>query len=173
MLRRMITTFEVPTLRTDRLTLRAFASADLDGLAAMQANPEVRRFLGGNLLSRAETWSMMERVLGQWALRGYGLFAVEAEGRCAGWAGVLHPLEWPEPELAYSLDEPYWGRGIATEAVRAARDWAFGRFDFARLASFIMADNARSARVAEKLGAVRNGNTTIRGFAVDWWVHRR
>jgi RimJ/RimL family protein N-acetyltransferase len=173
MLRGMIATFEVPTLRTERLTLRAFAPADLDALAAMQANPEVRRFLGGNLLSRAETWSLMERTLGQWALRGYGLFAVEAEQRCAGWTGVLHPLEWPEPELAYSLDQPYWGRGIATEAVRAARDWAFSRFGFPRLASFIVPNNTRSARVAEKLGAVRDGTTTIRGFAVDWWVHRK
>jgi RimJ/RimL family protein N-acetyltransferase len=169
----MSTTFEIPTLRTDRLVLRAFCAADLDQVAAMLANPEVRRFLGGNLLSRTESWSLMERSLGQWALRGYGLFAVESKDRWAGWAGVLHPLEWPEAELAYSLDQPYWGRGIATEAVRAARDWAFARFGFARLASFIMPDNARSIRVAEKLGAVRDGTTTIRGFAVDWWVHRR
>ena len=168
----MSTAFEIPTLRTDRLVLRAFRAADLDRVAAMQANPEVRQFLGGDLLSRAQSWSLMERNLGQWALRGYGLFAVESESRWAGWAGVLHPLEWPEAELAYSLDEPYWGRGIATEAVRAARDWAFARFGFARLASFIMPDNVRSIRVAEKLGAVRDGTTTIRGFAVDWWVHR-
>ena len=173
MLGRMSTTFEVPTLRTERLVLRAFRAADLDQVAAMQANPEVRRFLGGNLLSRAESWSLMERNLGQWALRGYGLFAVESDRRWAGWAGVLHPLEWPEPELAYSLDQPYWGHGIATEAVRAARDWAFARFGFARLASFIMPDNARSIRVAEKLGALRGDTTTIRGFAVDWWVHHR
>ena len=173
MLGRMSTTFEIPTLRTDRLTLRAFQAADLDALATMQANPEVRRFLGGNLLTRAEAWSLMERNLGQWALRGYGMFAVDVEGHCAGWAGVLHPLEWPEPELAYSLDQPFWGRGIATEAARAAREWAFARLDVERLASFIMADNVRSARVAEKLGAVRDGTTTIRGFAVDWWVHRK
>jgi RimJ/RimL family protein N-acetyltransferase len=173
MLRRMSTTFEIPTLRTDRLILRAFRPDDLDALAAMQANPDVRRFLGGNLLSRAESWSLMERTLGQWALRGYGLFAVEYGGCWAGWAGVLHPLEWPEPELAYSLDQPYWGRGIAPEAVWAARAWSFASFDFPRLASFIVPDNTRSVRVAQKLGAVRDGTTTIRGFALDWWVHRK
>jgi RimJ/RimL family protein N-acetyltransferase len=172
MLGRMGTTFEIPTLHTDRLTLRAFRAGDLDAFAAMQANPEVRRFLGGTPLSRAESWSLMERILGQWAMRGYGMFAVEVEGRCAGWAGVLHALEWPEPELAYSLDQPFWGRGIATEAAGAARAWGFTRLGCARLASFIMPDNVRSARVAEKLGAVREGQTTIRGFPVDWWVHR-
>ena len=46
MLGRMSTTFEIPTLRTERLTLRAFRAGDIDALAAMQANPEVRRFLG-------------------------------------------------------------------------------------------------------------------------------
>lgn len=168
----MSTTFEIPTLRTERLVLRAFRAADLDAFAAIGANPAVRRFLGGNLLSRTETWGLMERVLGQWALRGYGLFAVEIEGRCAGWAGVLHPLEWPEPELAYTLDQPFWGRGLASEAARAARDWAFAQLGLPRLASFILPDNARSIRVAEKLGAVREGTVELRGFHAEWWVHR-
>ena len=166
-------TFEIPTLHTERLALRAFRASDLDAFAAMQANAEVRRFLGsGNLLSRAETWGLMERVLGQWRLRGYGMFAIEADGRCAGWAGILHPLEWPEPELGYALDQPFWGRGLATEAARAARDWAFATHGFARLASFIRPDNARSIRVAEKLGAVREGSVELRGSPADWWVHR-
>jgi RimJ/RimL family protein N-acetyltransferase len=168
----MSNTFEIPTLRTERLVLRAFRAADLDALAAMGANAEVRRFLGGNLLSRTETWGLMERVLGQWALRGYGLFAVETEGRCAGWTGVLHPMEWPEPELAYTLDQPFWGRGLASEAARAARDWAFACLGMSRLASFILPGNARSIRVAEKLGAVREGTIELREFHAERWVHR-
>ncbi len=169
----MSPTFEIPTLRTDRLVLRAFRATDLDALAAMQANVEVRRFLsGGSLLSREETWTLMERVLGQWSLRGYGLFAVEVDGRCAGWAGILKPLDWPEPELAYSLDQPFWGRGVASEAARAARDWAFATHGFARLASFIRPGNARSIRVAEKLGAVREGMLELHGSPAEWWVHR-
>jgi RimJ/RimL family protein N-acetyltransferase len=169
----MATTFEIPTLRTERLLLRVFRAGDLDALAAMQANAEVRRFLGaGTLLSRAETWSLMERVLGQWPLRGYGLVAVEIDGRCAGWAGIMHPLEWPEAELAYSLDQAFWGRGLAGEAAHAARDWAFATHGFDRLASFIRSDNARSIRVAEKLGAVREGIVELRGSQAEWWVHR-
>ena len=170
----MTTTFEVPTLRTDRLTLRAFRSGDIDALAAMQANPDVRRFLGdGSILNRAQAWSLMERMLGQWALRGYGMFAVEYDGSFAGWAGVLHPLEWPEPELGYALDQPFWGRGIATEAARAARDWAFASLDVDRLASFIRPGNAGSIRVAEKLGASCEGMVDLRGSEAEWWVHRR
>jgi RimJ/RimL family protein N-acetyltransferase len=173
MLGRMSTTFEIPTLRTDRLLLRAFRSDDIDALAAMQSNPEVRRFLGdGALLNREQAWGLMERFLGQWALCGYGMFAVEHDGQFAGWAGVLHPLEWPEPELAYSLDRPFWGRGIATEAAGGARNWAFATLGMTRLASFIRPDNVRSIRVAEKLGAQREGVVERQGFRAEWWVHR-
>ena len=115
----------------------------------------------------------MERMLGQWALRGYGMFAVELEGRFAGWAGVLHPLEWPEPELAYSLDQPFWGRGIATEAARAARDWAFARSTSIGWRASSGPATPRSIRVAKKLGAVREGMVELRGSEAEWWVHRR
>lgn len=171
----MTTTIGIPTLHTDRLVLRAFRAADWDSFAAMEANPEVRRYRGGNLLSREEAWSAMQMLLGQWALRGYGVFAIAegGTGRFAGFTGVLHPVDWPEPELAYSLDQPFWGQGYAVEAAAAARDWAFAQHGMERLASFILPDNARSIRVAETLGAVREGTVALRGFVAEWWVHRR
>ena len=172
-MKRMSTVIEIPTLRTARLVLRAFRVADLDGLAAMNAELEVQRFLyAGRTMTREDAWTQMTMALGQWGLRGYGLFAVEADGRFAGRIGVLHPLEWPEPELAYALHAPFRGQGLATEAVAAVRDWAFARFGFARLASFILPANARSAGVAARLGAVREGTVELRGFVADWWVHR-
>ncbi len=169
----MTTLIEIPTLRTARLVLRAFRAGDLDGLAAMNADPEVRRFLyAGRALTREDCWLQMTAALGQWGLRGYGLLAVEADdGRFAGRIGVLHPLEWPEPELAYALDAPFRGQGLATEAVAAVRDWAFARFGFARLASFILPANVRSAGVAARLGAVKEGTVEIRGFVADRWLH--
>jgi RimJ/RimL family protein N-acetyltransferase len=169
----MTTSIDIPTLRTARLVLRAFRASDLDGLAAMNADPEVRHFLyAGRTLTREECWMQMASSVGQWGLRGYGFFAVEAEGRFAGRIGLLHPLEWPEPELAYALDAPFRGQGLATEAVAAVRDWAFARLGFARLASFILPVNTRSAGVAARLGAVKEGSIELRGFVADWWVHR-
>ncbi len=175
MLSGMTTTFEIPTLRTDRLILRAFHAADIDAWAAMEADPEVRRYRGNDPRSPEQVWAMMETSLGQWALRGYGVFAVErvADGGFIGFTGVLHPADWPEPELSYSFARAAWGRGFATEAAAAARNWAFSPAGFARLASFILPENARSIRVAQKLGAERDGAVTLRGFEVERWVHRR
>jgi RimJ/RimL family protein N-acetyltransferase len=116
----------------------------------------------------------MERILGQWALRGYGMFALEdMAGRFVGRAGVLHPLEWSEPELAYALVSSAWGRGLATEAATAIRDWAFASFAFPRLASFIQPDNAASIRVVARMGAVRETTVTLLGGPAELWVHSR
>jgi RimJ/RimL family protein N-acetyltransferase len=171
-----MTRFEIPTLRTPRLILRGFRAEDLDAFAAMQANPEVMRYLGtGQPRSRAETWDGMARVMGQWALRGIGQFALEhAEtGQFAGRAGILHPLDWPEPELAYSLDQRFWRQGLASEAAGAIRDWAFATHALPHLASFILPGNAASAAVARRLGAVHTGDVHILGLTADRWEHRR
>jgi RimJ/RimL family protein N-acetyltransferase len=171
----MSTKFEIPTLHTARLLLRAFRAADIDAWAAMEADPEVRRYRGNDPRSRAQAWVVMETSIGQWALRGYGVFAVErvADGCFVGIAGILHPADWPEPELSYSLAQAAWGNGFASEAAAAARDWAFHHHGFARLASFILPENTRSVRVAQKLGATRDGSVKLRGFEAEWWVHRR
>lgn len=164
--------FEIPTLRTDRLTLRGFRAEDAAAYAALNADAGFRRHLGdGKTLSAGDSWTQMERALGQWALRGHGLFVVEYQGRLAGRVGVLHPAGWPEPELAWGIAPDLWGRGLATEAAAAARDWAFKARGFPLLASFILPGNARSARVAAKLGASLAGRIELLGLTVDRWVH--
>jgi RimJ/RimL family protein N-acetyltransferase len=161
----------IPTLTTPRITLRAFRATDWHAFTAMNADPAVRQFLGGAILTPEQSWTQMEAILGQWMLRGYGLFAVEINGRFAGRVGILHPAEWPEPELAWSLAQPFWGQGFATEAAAEARRWAFAQFGWDHLVSYILPTNQASRRVAEKLNAVREGSITLRGFTADIWTH--
>ncbi|WP_428486632.1 GNAT family N-acetyltransferase [Rhodopila sp.] len=161
----------IPTLTTDRLILRGFRASDWNAFAEMNADPRVRRSLGGRIMSREETWAQMETFLGQWALRDYGVFALEADGCFAGRVGLLHPVDWPEAELAWTLAARFWGRGLATEAAGCVRAWAFGQFGWDRLVSYIRPENDRSRRVAEKLGAVQEGAITLRGVVSDVWVH--
>lgn len=144
-----MTGFEIPTLTTDRLRLRAFRADDLDAYAAMQANPEVMRYLiSGHTSTRVVVWRTMAAFLGQWVLRGYGMWVVEQRDGCAfvGSVGIFEPLDWPEPEIAYSLDRPFWRQGFATEPATAARDWHFAHFPLPRVASFIRPENDASIR---------------------------
>ena len=70
----MTTAIEIPTLSTARLVLRAFRPSDLDGLAAMNADPEVQRFLyPGRTLTNEDAWMQMTTAIGQWGLRGLPL----------------------------------------------------------------------------------------------------
>ncbi len=171
-----MTIFEIPTLTTDRLRLRAFKASDLDAYAAMQANPEVMRYLvTGRTSTPVEVWRTMAMSIGAWALRGYGMWACEKidDGAFVRSVGIFQPLDWPEPEIAYSLDRPFWQQGFATEAAKAARDWLFEHFPLPRAASFIRPDNHASKRVAERLGAVCERRFELRGSVYEYWVHYR
>jgi RimJ/RimL family protein N-acetyltransferase len=171
-----MTAFEIPTLTTDRLRLRAFRAGDLDAYAAMRANPDVVRYLGtGRTSTPVEVWRMMATFLGQWVLRGYGVWACEKidDGAFIGSVGIFHPLDWPEPEIIYSLDRPFWRQGFATEAAGAARSWLFEHFPLARAASFIRPDNFASKRVAGRLGAVYEGTSQSCASTFECWVHYR
>lgn len=171
-----MTTFEIPTVTTERLCLRAFRPDDLVPYSAMQANPEVMHYMVvGRTSTPAEVWRTMLMSLGSWALRGYGMWACEKidDQVFIGSVGIFCPLDWPEPEIAYSLDQPFWGQGFATEAARMARDWLFEHFPLNRAASFIRPDNLASKRVVERLGAVYERTFELRGCTYEYWVHYR
>jgi ribosomal-protein-alanine N-acetyltransferase len=84
-------------------------------------------------------------------------FAIEVEGRVAGGIGViLHAdIYRYSAELGYWLGEEFWGRGIATTAVRGVSDAAFDGYGLHRLFALVFAWNAASMRVLEKAGFVR------------------
>ena len=120
-------------------------------------------------LSRAEAWRELAYLVGHWELRGYGQWLLEerATGELVGRAGLYFPEGWPGLEVGWTLARSRWGRGLATEAGRAAVDWAFAELGSDRVISLIAPDNHRSRRVAERLGASREGRTAILGHDVD------
>lgn len=165
--------FDIPTVETERLRLCAFAAADLDAYAAMCADVEVMRFVGdGGPIDRDAAWRQMALFLGHWALRGFGMWALEerASGRLVGRAGYYQPEGWPGSELGWLLARDRWGRGLATEACRAAlgRRAAFG---IERLISLIRPGNVRSAAVAARLGATLARTVDFLGAPVQVWEH--
>jgi len=156
----------IPTLATDRLLLRAFEPRDESAYLAMMADPEVTRFLGdGRPLNEADAWRQLALILGHWTLRGFGLWAVEerAAGELVGRVGCLEPAGWPGFEIGWVLARPFWGKGYATEAARAALQFARDVLERDRIISLIRPGNDASIRVAEKLGAAPDGETTFFG----------
>jgi RimJ/RimL family protein N-acetyltransferase len=143
------------TLEAGRLRLRMFREGDLDGLAAMYGDAETMRHIGdGRVLTREETWRAIAGMLGHWALRGYGMWALElgATGELVGRAGFIDPPGWPGFELGWLVARPHWGKGYATEAARVALDHAVRNLGRDRVISLVRPANRASARVAAKIG---------------------
>jgi RimJ/RimL family protein N-acetyltransferase len=144
----------IPTLTTERLTLRAPEAADFEGYAAFFASE--RSVWEDGPLDRAAAWAEFATAAGGWVLRGFGSFSLveRASGRYLGEVGLYQPSHYPEPELGWILVAEAEGRGFAAEAARAVRDWAYATLGFGPLVSYIAEGNRRSIRLAERLGAV-------------------
>jgi len=165
----MLDLSKIPVLETPRLRLRRPELRDFDAYAALSADPEVMRFIGDGLpQGRRRAWQAFTGMLGHWAVRGYGQFAVEskASGAFLGRVGLYEPDPWPGTELAWALAREHWGQGYAPEAATAIRDWAFGTLGLRRLVSVIIPENRPSIRVAEKIGERFDHDDTIDGIPV-------
>ncbi len=161
------------TLQTERLLLRPFRDTDIDAYAAMCADPDVMRYVGDRgVLSRDDAWRQMAMLLGHWQLRGFGMWAVEepTTGAFVGRVGLHFPDGWPDREVAWALARPYWGRGFAFEAARAALGHAFGPLAWERAISLIDPQNTRSVRLAERLGERFDRRVEVRGHVVSLYA---
>jgi RimJ/RimL family protein N-acetyltransferase len=160
----------VPELRTERLRMRAFGYEDYDRWAEVMAPPEVGAGLGKpDGLTPHEAFVDMSMLTGHWALRGFGHWALEdlESGELVGRAGLYYPPDWPGMEVGWTVAREQWGKGYAPEAARAACEWAHEELGAARILSLILAENAQSIRVAEKLGLRYEGKHSTRGFVVS------
>lgn len=113
------------------------------------------RYMGGPL-SKAAAWGLFCQDVAQWPLMNLGALMIEDRdsGRCLGQVGINHGPLFPEHELGWFVYEHAEGHGYAREAAQAFRVWARDVRGLPTLVSYMDPDNHRSARLAEKLGAV-------------------
>jgi RimJ/RimL family protein N-acetyltransferase len=145
---------------TPRLVLRDPRAEDSEALALLNADPEVRRYVGAGLpLSRADSDAELGRIRAHWDAHGFGLWHAalrDEPERCVGFVGLavpsFLPAVLPAVEVGLRLARGAWGRGLATEGARAAVAEAFGPLGLARVIAIVEPGNARSLRVAARLG---------------------
>jgi RimJ/RimL family protein N-acetyltransferase len=161
---------EVPILETERLRLRAHRMDDFAHSAAMWADPEVARYIGGKPLTEEEVWARFLRYVGHWSLLGFGYWVVEekASGNFAGEMGFADykrdiPALKGFPEIGWAIVSQAKGKGYATEGVRAVVAWGDAHFRAAATACIIHPENLASIRVAEKCGYRESVLTTYKG----------
>lgn len=159
----------IPTLETERLTLRGPTLADFADSAAMWGDTAVTRHIGGVPFTEEEVWARLHRYVGHWALLGFGIWVVrDKAGRFVGEVGFLDYRRAIEPaldapELGWVLSTTAHGKGYATEAMRAGIAWGEQHFGHGRYVAIIDPENAASIRVADKLGFREDTRTTYKG----------
>jgi RimJ/RimL family protein N-acetyltransferase len=144
-----------------RLQMHRLVRADLEGLFAVNSDPQVTQYLpykAWTSAADAEAWYLrMENLQKdgtaiQWVIARADnlmpigtclLFRYEQSSECA--------------ELGYVLGRAYWGQGWMSEALGAAIDWIFGSTPLRRLEAFVDGRNAASSRLLQRIGFVAEG----------------
>jgi RimJ/RimL family protein N-acetyltransferase len=170
---------DTPTLHTARLSLRPLADADTDALFALHRNARVLRYWDAPPWRERVSAERFIAACGRMALEGSGArVAIErvGDGAFVGWCGVSRwNPDFRSAAITVCLDDAFWRRGFATEAMTALLQWAFDTLDLNRVQAETDTRNAASARLLEKLGFVREGtlreDCIVAGEVSDSWVY--
>jgi RimJ/RimL family protein N-acetyltransferase len=162
---------EIPRLETERLKLRGHRLDDFVHCAAMWADPNVVKHVGGKPFTQEESWTRLLRYVGHWALLGFGYWVIEEKttGNFIGEIGFadykrdIEPLLSGMPEIGWVFASQAHGKGYATEAVRAVVAWGDAHFFSTRTTCVIDPENLASIRVALKCGYRELQATTYKG----------
>lgn len=143
-------------LTTERLTLRELTPDDVDGMLEIFGDAEAM-WAYPSTKDRAETEGWIDWARKSYRQNRWGLWAVirHEDDRFLGDCGPMwQPVEGEQvPELGYHIVRAEWGKGYATEAALACRDWFFDNTTLDRLVSIVWPPNTASRRVAERVHA--------------------
>jgi len=142
-------------VETRRLTLRPFREDDVGPLFEIQGDVDAMRYTHA-ASSRQECAHWHRTYAAQTSTLGFAPWTVvlRDEARIIGWGGLgVDPFDpgWGI-EVSYYFHPAYWGRGYATELVRAALQHAFDVLGLDAIGAFVRPANAASVRVLEKCG---------------------
>ena len=146
-------------LTTDRLRLRPFTANDLDSLARIYGNAEVMAVRKYGTLTREQTAVKLDKIVAHWTAHGFGMWAVleRNDDAVIGECGLRYTDD-PEDEdpnqieLSYGLLPSHWGKGLASEAARAALDFGLDPAGIEHVIAIAQAQNTASHRILGKLG---------------------
>lgn len=147
---------DIPSLETERLTLRKILPTDAEDMFEYSANPSVTKYLlWTEHPSLAYTEAYVDYLQTRYAVADYYDWAVvtKAEGKMIGTVGFTSiDAANNTAEIGYVLNPAFWGKGIAAEAVKELLRFGFEGLSLSRISAVCMSKNAASLRVMEKCG---------------------
>lgn len=158
-------------IHTERLRLRALSDDDetVERLHAIYGDAETMQYIGASGTPApdvATTRRILGRLVEHGRLHGFTLWAVDErdDEPLVGLCGLM----WveghgPEVEAAYLFRRDRWGRGYASEALRAVLQIAHGELGLERVVALAYPENDLSRRVMEKAGMRADGEQQAYG----------
>lgn len=165
--------FELKPLRTARLVLRAVTHADDLAFLRIFSNPATMKYWSREPLETLEEAQKMVQEEIDWG----------TSGKCINWGITLagsdeligkinlfgYEARNRRAEIGFALDPAHWGRGLASEAMEAVLDCAFGVLDLHRVEADVDPGNRASLALLVRFGFRREGLATERHFVHGAW----
>lgn len=157
-----------PVLTTQRLILREITFEDVEPVFAFRSNEEAMRYIGKPAATSAdEARELIQRFVD--GLRNndaltWGI-TLSGDDKIIGTIGLWRmQKEHHRAEIGYMLHPAYWNRGIISEAIEAALDYAFRKLNFHSIEAQLTPENKGSVRVLEKAGFKKEAHLTENYF---------
>ena len=158
-------------INTERLTLSPFTLDDDVFILRLLNEPSfIENIADRGVRTREDARAYLSSgPLASYAANGFGLWRVSlrANGTPIGMCGLIRRKGLADVDLGYAFLPEYTGQGYAVEAARAALEYGLTELGFRRIIAIVSQTNARSARVLEKLGFVRDGLIQLPGDSED------
>jgi len=148
------------SIETDRLILREIRVTDIDGMYALDSDPEVQRYLGNNpLQTKEQSLEAINFIRQQYIDNGIGRWAIidKQTNDFIGWTGLKYITELTNKhinyyDLGYRLRKEYWGKGIASESAIASLTLAFDELKAQEVYAIADSENIGSNAILKKIG---------------------
>ena len=145
----------IPEIRTERLILRAPAKDDFGIYREFYSDAEGSKAYGGPL-DAEQAWRKLAYDIGHWELRGFGMWSAfhMRTGEMVGGAGLVHPEDWPCPELTWWIIPGSRRQGYAMELSKAVICFGYEQLGWDAVRTYMNDDNLPAKRLVEKLNGV-------------------
>ncbi|HAU0230599.1 TPA: GNAT family N-acetyltransferase [Legionella pneumophila] len=152
-------------LSTKRLILTTPKLEDLDEVFELQSDPEVMRYIGDGVRTKAMVATFLNMAIEHYAKHGFSFFSVREKdtNHFIGQAGLIYlgyDDNQPQIEVGYRLHSRYWGKSYATELTSALIKWGFDNLNIPTLMAVVEPNNVASYKVLLKAGMINTGTTT-------------
>lgn len=149
--------YKQPVLETPRLIMRRWQASDISPFMAMNRDPVVMEHFP-NLLTPIQALASVEQFEVNFDTLDYSMWSLQLRdgGEFVGSVGlspyILSKIDRPDVAIGWQLRSQFWGKGLALEAARAARDYAFEELNISELIAIAPEANLRSIRLMERMG---------------------